>query len=62
MVDIENKLDNTLAYLLHLACHILKEVSFATLALLIEMGFKTNTDGFCYLRNAILLKTEHPQM
>lgn len=63
MVDIETKIDNALAYILHLARHIpKKEVSIATLALLIEMGFKTNTDGFCYLRSAILLKTEHPLM
>lgn len=54
--------DNALVFILHLARHIPKgDVSTATLALLIEMGFKTNTDGFCYLRNAILMKIEHPE-
>ena len=33
-----------------------------TMALLIELGFKTNTDGFCYLRNAIIMKIEHPEL
>jgi len=63
VIAIETKIDNALAYVLHLARHIPRgNVSAATLALLIEMGFKTNVDGFCYLRHAILMKTEHPEL
>ena len=63
VVTIETKVNKALEYVLHLARHIPKgDVSAVTLALLIELGFKTNTDGFCYLRNCIIMKTEHPEM
>ena len=49
--------DETLQYVLDLTRHISKgDVPAAALALLIEMGFQTNVDGFWQLRDAIVLK------
>ena len=62
-VTIETKIDKALEYVLSLARHVPRgDIRSAILVLLIELGYMTNTDGFCYLRNCILMKTEHPEM
>lgn len=55
--------DDTLVYILLLTRHIRKgDVSSAVLALLVELGFTPGADGFGYLRKAILLKYNNPDM
>ena len=51
--------DDTLLYLLTLLRHVARgDVPAAAMALLIEMGFQTNVDGFWQLRDAIVLKQQ----
>lgn len=49
--------DDTLSYVLFMTRHIKEgDVPAATLALLMELGFQSNVDGFWQLRDAIVLK------
>ena len=60
---MEHAVNETLIYVISLACDVRRgDVPAAILALLIELGFQTHTDGFGYLRKAINLRYQHPDM
>lgn len=53
--------NETLRYVISLAEDVSKgDVPAAILTVLIEMGFHSHTDGFVYLRSAILIKSKNP--
>ena len=53
--------NETLIYVISLACDVRRgDVPAAILALLIELGFQTSSDGFTYLRKAILIRYQNP--
>lgn len=53
--------NETLRYVISLADDVDKgDVPAAILAVLIELGFHSYTDGFVYLRSAILIKFQNP--
>ena len=53
--------NETLRYVISLAEDVSKgDVPAAILTVLIELGFHSHTDGFTYLRSAILIKAQNP--
>lgn len=55
--------NETLIYVISLACDVQRgDVPAAILALLIELGFQTYSDGFGYLRRAILVRYKNPEI
>ena len=60
---MEQTYNETLEYVIRLTPHIEKgDVPSAILMLLIDLGFHTSSDGFGYLRKAILLRCNDPDM
>lgn len=56
-----HSVSETLVYVISLACDVRKgDVPAAILALLIELGFQTSSDGFGYLRKAIFVRYQSP--
>lgn len=60
---MEHSVNSTLAYLISLVCDVRQgDVPAAILAILIELDFQPCMDGFGYLRKAILLKHDYPDL
>ena len=60
---MEHAVNETLIYVISLACDVRKgDVPAAILALLIELGFQTSSDGFGYLRKAIFVRYQSPEV
>lgn len=60
---MEHPVNDTLAYVILLAFNIRNgDIPAAILAVLIELGFQSSVDGFGYLRKAIYLKYQNPDM
>jgi len=58
---MEHTVNETLIYVISLACDVRRgDVPAAILALLIELGFQSSSDGFGYLRKAILMRYMEP--
>lgn len=58
---MEHTVNETLIYVISLACDVRKgDVPAAILAVLIELGFQTCSDGFVYLRKAIHARYRNP--
>lgn len=59
---MEHSVNETLVYVISLACDVRRgDVPAAILAVLIELEFQSSTDGFSYLRKAILLRYQNPE-
>ena len=60
---MERTVIDTLSYVSLLTRHTRKnDVSAATQIVLIEMGFHSGSDGFAYLRRAIMIRFRNPDM
>ena len=60
---MEHTVNETLIYVISLACDVRRgDVPAAILAILIELGFQTSSDGFWYLRRAIFLRYQKPEI
>ena len=60
---MEHTVNETLIYVISLACDVRKgDVPAAILALLIELGFQTYSDGFVYLRKAIYARYQNTEI
>lgn len=60
---MEHAVNETLVYVISLACDVRRgDVPAAILALLIELGFQTSADGFAFLRKAIFLRYQNPEI
>lgn len=60
---MEHTVNDALEFVLSLTPHVRKDdVPSAILILLIELGFQTSADGFGYLRKAIFLRYQNPDM
>lgn len=60
---MKRTVNETQEYVISLTCHVRKgDVSAAILAVLFELGFQTYVDGFWYLRKAILIRCENPDI
>jgi len=58
---MEHTVNETLIYVISLACDVRRgDVPAAILAVLIELGFQTCSDGFTYLRKAIFARYRNP--
>ena len=58
---MEHSVNETLVYVISLACDVRRgDVPAAILAVLIELEFQASTDGFSYLRKAILMRYMNP--
>lgn len=60
---MEHAVNETLIYVISLACDVRRgDVPAAILAVLIELGFQTSSDGFGYLRKAIFVRYQSPEV
>lgn len=60
---MQHTVNETLEYVISLTNHVRKgDVSAAILTLLVELGFQVHMDGVGYLRKAILLRCNDPDM
>lgn len=60
---MRHTVNETQRYVISLACDVQNgDVSAATLAVLMELGFQSCTDGFGYLRKSICMKCLYPDM
>lgn len=60
---MEHIVNETLEYVISLTPHVRNDdVPSAILMLLLELGFRSGSDGFGYLRKAILMRCNDPDM